>query len=148
MKLNGNGSEYETIIPRRLNEGITELMTVHILDQKTRGVSYPIEARVAATIEFIATDDRVFRAYFSGDWIEVQKQVNTKLRPFAFDRMLILMANEDPGNMRAGEYEDPYACLPLEYLGNLIAEKRGLKREFFRTKNREIVWRRSEDMCR
>ncbi|MEW6723125.1 MAG: hypothetical protein AB1324_07715 [Candidatus Micrarchaeota archaeon] len=135
-------------IPTRLQEGMTELVTMNILGRRATGVAYPIEARIASMIERAGGASVLNRAFFSGDWRDAQESVNRRLGEFTFERLLMLLGTDDPGNIRAGDYSDPFACQPMTYLMDKMRADVVLRRELASMQRSDTIWIRSQDYCR
>jgi hypothetical protein len=73
---------YRTVLGKQIDEGTTEHFAsqlrsdLHIAD---RGQSYAEEHRLIKTLSVRVGDDIIAKAYFQGDWIGLQREVDGQL---------------------------------------------------------------------
>jgi hypothetical protein len=115
--------------------------------RKVRGVSYPIETRTASLIEAIGGEYETRSAYYEGDWTTVQAKMDRALGEHTFEKMMILLGHNVPGNIRAGKYEDDFACFPIQFLAKRYRRERDMRKIFNRVTRRDLIWNRSRSHC-
>lgn len=134
--------------PTRFREGTNELFTLTSIGSldANDSVRYPIETRIALILRLICTPSDLFAATFTGDWHLVQEKVDRALGSNTFGRLVSFMQGADVG-AQAGEYQDPSACVPLEYLLRLIRLRPPLLAQFTSMTQTDFIWKQSRETC-
>lgn len=145
---NPSGVTISLQTPTRFREGFNELFTLTSIGSldANDSVRYPIETRIALILRLVCTPSDLFAATFTGDWRVVQAKVDRSFGPNTFGRLVSFMQGADVG-AQAGEYQDPSACVPLEYLLRLVRQKPPILAQFTLMLQTDFIWRQSRETC-
>ncbi len=145
---NPSGVTISLQTPTRFREGTNELFALTSIGSvdANDSVRYPIETRIALILRLICTPADLFASTFTGDWSVVQAKVDRSFGPNTFGRLVSFMQGADVG-AQAGEYQDPSACVPLEYLLRLIRQRPQILAQFTSMTQTDFIWRASRETC-